>query len=82
MAWSRSARERSGSGSSAILASTARSASAFPFLARASAFSSWARSFIAARSSSEKPADVVPVAVVRLADLWVSVIAGFLPCQS
>jgi hypothetical protein len=81
-AWSRSPNARSGSGISAILASTALSPSAFPFFARASAFSSLARSFIAARSSSEKPADVLPVAVVLLADFWVSVIAGFLPCES
>ena len=42
---------RSGSGISAIFASTALSPSAFSV----SAFSSWTRSFIAARSSSVNP---------------------------
>ena len=69
---------RSGSGISAIFASRASSPSA----RCASAFSSWARSFIAARSSSEKPLDVLPVAVVRLADFRVSVMAGSLPCEA
>jgi hypothetical protein len=74
---------RSGSGISAILASTAPSPSALPARGprRASAFSSSVRSFIAARSSSEKPADVLSVAVVPLADCCVSVIAGSLPCE-
>ena len=53
MAWMRVAMERSGSGMAAILASRALSPSAF----RDSAFSSAARSFIAARSASEKPPD-------------------------
>jgi hypothetical protein len=79
MAWSRSAMARSGSGISAILASTARSPAALSFPARASALSSLARSFIAARSSAENPADVLPVAVVRLADFCMSVIAGSSP---
>ena len=48
MAWSRSAIARSGSGISAIFASTSLSPSA----SLAAAFSSWARSFIAARSSA------------------------------
>jgi len=48
---------RSGSGISAIFASTARSPSALFFSARASAFSSRARSLIAARSSSVNPLD-------------------------
>jgi predicted enzyme related to lactoylglutathione lyase len=83
IAWSRSAMARSGSGISAILASTAPSPSALPARGprRASAFSSSVRSFIAARSSSEKPADVLSVAVVPLADCCVSVIAGSLPCE-
>src|SRR5205814_4047018 len=61
IAWSRLAMARSGSGISAILASTSLSPSAWsarwPW--RASAFSSWARSFIAARSSSVNPLDVL-----------------------
>ena len=48
---------RSGSCISAIFASTSLSPSALSCLARASAFSSLARSFIAARSSSVKPLD-------------------------
>ena len=59
---------RSGSGISAIFASTALSPSALP--AR-SAFSSWRRSFIAARSSSVNPLDFLPIAVVLLADFCV-----------
>src|SRR5689334_23907410 len=39
----------------AIAASTSRSPSALFLFARASAFSSWARAFIAARSSAAKP---------------------------
>ena len=49
---------RSGSGISAIFASTSLSPSARFFLARASALSSRARSLIAARSSSVNPWDV------------------------
>ena len=45
---------------------------------RASAFSSWARSFIATRSSSVNPVDAVPVAVLLLADFCVPFFAGFL----
>ena len=61
---------RSGSGISAIFASTSLSPAAlFPCRARASAFSSWARSFIAARSSSVNPCDALPGAVV--ADVFV-----------
>src|SRR5687767_11563587 len=60
IAWSRSAMARSGPGISAIFASTSLSPSALFLLARASAFSSWARSFIAARSSSVSPL-VLPV---------------------
>jgi hypothetical protein len=61
MAWSRSAMARSGSDIAAIFASTAPSSSAL------SAFSSWMRSFIAARSSSVNPLDLLLVAVVLLA---------------
>src|SRR5215213_2125540 len=60
MAWSRSAMARSDSGMSAIFASTSLSASALPL----EAFSSWARSLIAARSSSVKPLDALPVALL------------------
>src|SRR3989475_7611457 len=61
---------RSGSGISAIFASTALSPSALSAREprRAAAFSSWARSFIAARSSSVNPLNVLPIAVVLLAD--------------
>src|SRR5438128_9193813 len=72
MAWSRSAMARSRFGISAIFASTSLSPSALP----AAAFSSWARSFIAARSSSVNPLDALPV--VLLADCCVPVFAGFL----
>src|SRR3712207_4459250 len=68
-AWRRSAMPRSGCDISAILVSTSRSPSAL--LARgprrAAALSSWARSFIAARSSAVNPFDEV-----RLADFWVA----------
>src|SRR5205085_8943870 len=60
--WSRLAIARSDRGILAIAASTSLSPSALPDRA---AFSSWTRSFIAARSSSVNPIDVLPVAVVR-----------------
>ena len=75
IAWSRSAMARSGSGISAIFASTSLSPSALFLFARPSAFSSLARSFIAARSSAVNPLDVLSVAVVLLADFCVSFIA-------
>src|SRR5438477_5793975 len=78
MAWSRLAMARSGSCIAAIAASTALSPSALFLFARASAFSSWARAFIAARSSSVNPSNVLPIAVVLLADFGVSFFAGFL----
>src|SRR2546421_11527432 len=67
--WSRSAMARSGAGISAIFASTSLSPSALPVRGprRADAFSSWARSFIAARSSAVNPSDVFFLAVVLLA---------------
>src|SRR5205807_6682616 len=72
-AWSRSAIARSDFGISAIFASKSLSPSAL--LARepqrAAAFSSWERSFIAARSSSVNPSDRRLIAVVRLADFCV-----------
>src|SRR5215472_3532741 len=76
MAWSRSARARSASCISAILASTSLSPSSVLARAprRAAAFCSWARWRIAARSSSVKPPDALPVA--PWADFWVSFIAG------
>ncbi len=58
----------SGSDISAIFASTSRSPSSLFLVARASAFSSFARSFIAARSSAVNPSDVPAIAVVLLAD--------------
>src|SRR5919201_5986096 len=80
MAWSRLAMARSGPCISAIFASTALSPSALPARGprRASAFSSWARSFIAARSSSVNPLDFLSIAVVLLADFCVPFLAGFL----
>ena len=59
---------RSGSGISAIFASSALSPSAL----RASAFSSWARSLIAARSSAVNPLDLVPLAPVPVAGFCVT----------
>ena len=64
--------ERSGSGILAIASSTALAPSAL----FASAFSSLARSFIAARSSGVKPFDVLPA--VLFPDLRVAFFAGFL----
>jgi hypothetical protein len=75
IAWSRVAMARSGSGISAIFASTALSPSA----RRASAFSSRARSFIAERSSSVNPLDFLPLAVVLFADFCVAFFALIVP---
>src|ERR1700681_4727273 len=68
IAWSRSAMARSDPNISAIFASTALSpsASAARGPRRAAAFSSWTRSFIATRSSSANPLNVLPIAVVLL----------------
>src|SRR5215204_2611076 len=78
--WSRSAMARSGSGISAILASTSGSPSFFARgPRRASAFSSWARSFIAARSSSVNPSDFLPVAVLLFVDRPVAFVALIVP---
>ena len=68
IAWSRLAIVRSGSGISVIFASTALSPSAL----LAAAFSSWARSFIAARSSSVNPLDFLLTAVLLLVGFGVS----------
>ena len=69
---------RSRSGIPAIFASTSLSPSALPARGprREAAFSSLARSFIAARSSSVNPFEVLPV--VLLADFCVAFLAGFL----
>src|SRR3989441_3644011 len=75
IAWSRLPMVRSGSGILAIAAITSLSPSALPLRA---AFSSRARSFIAARSSSVKPLEVLPLAVVLLADFFVAFFPGFL----
>src|SRR3981189_2388768 len=77
MAWSLSAMARSGSGISAIFASTSLSPSALPARGprRAAAFSSWARSLIAVRSSSVNPLDALPM--VLLADFFVLFFAAF-----
>src|SRR5437868_3867885 len=79
MAWSRSAKARSGPAIAAIFASTSLSSPASPALVpgRASAFNSWARSRIAARSSVVNPLDALPVAVVLLADFGESFFADF-----
>jgi hypothetical protein len=45
---------------------------------RHGAFSSWARSFIAARSSSVNPATVLPIAMVLRAAFCVAFVLGFL----
>src|SRR5919108_4494529 len=68
IAWIRLAMARSGSGISAIAASTAFSS----FAPRASAFSSRAYAFAAARSSALQPLGVLPFAAMLLADLFVA----------
>src|SRR5262249_36992015 len=80
IAWSRSPKTRSRSGISAILASSSLSPSVLPPRGprRAAAFSSRARSFTAARSSSVKPPAVLPVAL--LAGFCVSFIEVSFPC--
>src|SRR6266540_2884685 len=80
-AWSRLPMVRSGSRISAIFASTALSPSALSARGprRAAAFSSWARSFIATRSSSVNPLNVLPIAVVLLADFCVAFLVVLLP---
>ena len=71
---------RSGPDISAIFASTSLSPSALPAREprRASAFSSWACSFIAARSSSVNPVDALVVAAVRFVDFCVAFFAVLL----
>src|SRR5687767_15763118 len=64
IAWSRLAMARSDPFIAAILASRALSPSALFLFARSSAFSSRARSLIAARSASENLLDDLPIAVV------------------
>src|SRR5215467_5723109 len=82
-AWTRSARARSGSAISAIFASTALSPSALAPRGprRAAVFSSWACSFIAPRSSSVNPPDVLFFAVLPVAGFCLSVIERFLPAS-
>ncbi len=67
------AQARSGFAIAAICASTALSPSALSTRGprRPSAFSSWSRSRIATRSSSVNPWDVLPIALVLLADFRV-----------
>src|SRR5512132_3332568 len=77
IAWSRLAMARSGSFIAAIAASRSRSPSSLFLLARASAFRSWARAFIAARSSAVNPLDVLVRAVALFADFCVTFVAGF-----
>src|SRR3972149_195460 len=78
IAWIRLAMVRSGSGNVAIFATTVFSPHSLSLCARASAFSSWARAFIAAFSTSVNPLDFLPLAVVLLADFCVLFFAGFL----
>src|SRR6266536_3221615 len=80
IAWSRLPMVRSGSRISAIFASTALSPSALSARGprRVAAFSSWTRSFIAPRSSSVNPLNVLPIATVLLADFCVAFVPGFL----
>src|SRR5215471_17747095 len=82
MAWTRSARARSGPVISAIFASTSLSPSALAPRGprRAAVFTSWPCSFIAARSSSVNPLGTLPV--VLLAGFCVSFIERFLPGES
>jgi hypothetical protein len=70
---------RSGTGIAAIFASTALSSLAFPARGpeRAAALISWARSRIAARSSSVNPVGFLPIALVLLANFGVCFFAGF-----
>src|SRR5579859_1081497 len=76
MAWSRSPMARSGPAIAAIAASTALSPSAFPARRprRASAFCSWARALIAARSASVNPRDVSPLALLLLSTPGIAVL--------
>src|SRR4051812_29452952 len=77
IAWIRLAMVRSGSLIASIAASRSRSPAALSLLARSSAFSSLARAFMAARSSSVNPLCFVPLAVVRLVELFVLFVAVF-----
>src|SRR4029450_11279947 len=77
ISWSRLAMTRSDPSLPATAASRSRSPSARFLLARASAFSSWARAFIAARSSAVNPLDVVLRALALFADFCVTFVAGF-----
>src|SRR5215212_1666417 len=72
ISWSRSAMARSGSGISAIFASRSLSPAARFLFARSSAFSSFARSLIAARSSAVNPSDFFALIVPSCAGSSVS----------
>src|SRR5215218_5982537 len=76
ISWSRLAMARSCPCISAIFASTSLSPSALCARGprRACAFSSWARSFIAARSSSVNPLEFLPVAAVLLVDFFALIV--------
>ena len=63
ISWSRFARVRSDSGIASIFAVTSFSPAALFLFARASSFRSLARSFMAARSSSVNPCDVLSISV-------------------
>src|SRR2546426_5714324 len=83
IAWSRLPMVRSGSGNSAIFASTALSPSlSASGPGRAAVFSSWMRSFIAPRSSSVNPLNFLLVSVVLMADFCVPFCAGFMEFYS
>src|SRR5687768_9667646 len=79
ISWSRLAMARSDPFISPIFDRRSLSPSALSFFQRASAFSSWARSFIAARSSSENPLDDLPLAGFFGASLAVVLADFFVP---
>src|SRR6187397_333416 len=78
IAWIRLAMARSRPFMPAIASSRARSPSALFLLARASAFCSWARAFIAARSSAVNAPDDVAVVVLLLVAFGVVFFAGLI----
>src|SRR5262245_2758467 len=79
IAWTRLAMARSGSFIAVIAASATRSPAALFLFARASAFNSWTRAFIAARSSSENPLDPFLLAAVLLVDFCETLSSDFPP---
>src|SRR5688500_6790398 len=74
--WSRLAMARSGLGISATFASKAFSPAALSLFARSSAFISWARSFIAARSSAENPLDFLLLALADFCAVFCGLIGS------